>query len=115
MPTTIREPILEGSSRAFDFSFTDEANAPATPTALTWTLLDARGNVINERAAVVVAEPAATVTIELAGADLALDDAYYGNVRWLRVDGRYDSATLGADQIIVDVVRFTIQHLAHAS
>jgi hypothetical protein len=72
MPTTIREPIPEGGSRTFDFTFTDDDGTPAVPTALAWSLLDARGNIINERAAVPVDEPAATVTIALAGPDLAI-------------------------------------------
>lgn len=83
-------PAEKGTAKA-TVTFTDETGASVTPTAVTWTLTDTSGNVINSRLDV-TATPGATVTFALSGNDLAVT----GNDvrRVLLVEWTYNS-TLG--------------------
>lgn len=89
--TTITTPITEKGTAKFTVAFTDETGASVIPkTGLNWTLTDRAGTVINSRSAVVIT-PAASVTIVLSGADLAISASYAGVGRVLTVQGTYDS------------------------
>ena len=63
-------PAEKGTAKVA-VTFTDETGASATPSAVTWTLTDTSGNVINSRLDV-TATPGATVTFAMSGEDLAV-------------------------------------------
>lgn len=67
IPTAIC--AVEGSSVFVTAEFTDEDGADVVPGAVTWTLVDGTGTVINSREDVVVSA-AASVSILLEGDDL---------------------------------------------
>lgn len=71
--------------------FEDEDDVGTVPNAITWTLTDRDGGVINGRSAVVVAVPATSNTITLAGTDLALVGGQT-NERLFLVEWSYDSS-----------------------
>jgi hypothetical protein len=89
-------------------SFYDEDGVAAIPTAIQWTLKDADLAVVNSRANVSVAVPAATINILLYEDDLALNDtdAEY-EVRYLIVTATYNS-TLGSGLPLVGVLEFKV-------
>lgn len=63
-------PAEKGTAKV-TVTFTDEAAASVTPSAITWTLTDTNGNVINSRQDVSVT-PGASVSFALSGNDLAV-------------------------------------------
>lgn len=67
---TTLDTAPEGSTYEIVLSFLDKASAAMTPTAASWSLFDAEGNVINSRTNIAIAVPSTTNTIELSGADL---------------------------------------------
>jgi hypothetical protein len=69
------EKVLEKSNYRLDWVLEDENGDAITPTALTWTLTDLSGNVINSRSAVVVTPLASSFSVFLTNADLALATA----------------------------------------
>jgi hypothetical protein len=87
--------INEGTTAAFDVSFTDEADAAVTPNIIAWSLFDDRGTVINSREDVAAA-PDSTITIVLFGDDLKRTSATDRGIRKLTVYAEYDS-DLGSD------------------
>lgn len=87
-------------------SFADEDGAAATPTAVTWTLTDSAGNVINEREGEVIA-PDDVIDIVLSGEDLDFAD---GPTRVLIVEATYTS-TLGAGLPLKNQCKFDIENL----
>jgi len=96
MTTTPNTVAKEKSTLKVTVAFADEDGNAVTPTALTWTLTDRDGTVINERSAVSVT-PASSNVIALSGNDLALqsgETAKYVERRFL-VEGTYTSS-LGA-------------------
>lgn len=69
-------------------AFTDAAGDSVVPSAITWTLTDRDGTVINSREDVAVATPAASIDIVLSGDDLKYSD---GAKRILTIEATYDS------------------------
>ena len=88
--TTLATIAKEGSTFVVTCTFTDETGAAATPTALTWTLTDLAGTVINSRQDEEVASPSASVDIVLSGDDLAVSGKRQ-TTRVLTLEGTYDS------------------------
>lgn len=85
--------INEGTTAAFDVSFTDEDDAAVTPNSITWSLYNDQGTVINSREDVSVT-PDSTVTIVLYGDDLKRTGSTDRGIRRLSIYAEYDS-TLG--------------------
>jgi hypothetical protein len=109
MPIALTTKANEESTFGIEISFTDEAGAALTPSSITWTLTDRAGTVVNGREGV-VATPAATITIVLSGADLALGTAYEGATRALLIEWVYDS-DLGTDLPGKEQIKFQIANL----
>ena len=94
MATLLTARAIEGSTYVVTIPFTDEDGDAVTPTAITWTLTDEDGQVVNSRHEEVVT-PASSIDIVLSGNDLPAD----GHLVWmlyLLVEALYDS-TLGSD------------------
>ena len=73
-------------------TYTDDDDAAVTPNAVTWTLTDNDGTVINEREDVSIETPSTSNDIVLSGADLAMQTGETGTVkRILYIQGDYDS------------------------
>lgn len=103
--------VPEETTLAVDYSLTDDAGQAATLTALTWTLTDPAGAVINNRTAVVINPPDASGTIALAGDDLAMSDQTKIYVwRVLTLNGTYNS-DLGSGLALVEEVWFRVVNL----
>lgn len=108
MTIVIRERVPEESSVGFQVSFEDEAGAALTPSAISWTLTNARGTVINSRSAVSVNPTASTVIITLSGDDLAWSS---DPRRFLLVSATY-SSDLGSNLPLLEQVQFSITNSA---
>jgi len=67
----LSETAREKSSYTVTVAFTDSAGAAATPSAVTWSLLDTDGAIVNSRDGV-SATPGETVDIVLSGDDLVI-------------------------------------------
>lgn len=108
---TLTTSATERSTFPIAVTFRDENGDTMTPNAgLTWSLYDTAGNVINSREDVSIT-PAATVTIVLSGADLALTQS--ANAwRHLIVEGTFDS-DIGSGLPIRDEIRFKIVNLVN--
>lgn len=101
---------VEGSTYPVTVSFTDENGDAVVPNAgLAWKLTDQSGTVINSRSAVAVS-PAASVTIVLSGADLAVPAGAGVVRRLLAVSGTYNS-DLGSNLAIQEEVEFQVREL----
>ena len=85
-------------------AFTDADGTAVTPNALTWSLTDYEGNVINSRSGVVVT-PAASVSIVLGALDLDTDQGK----RVFTIEGTYNSATHGNNLPIREQASFRIK------
>ena len=98
--TALATEAMEQSSYFIDVDFLDEDGAAVSPNASTiaWTLTDSAGNVINGRDNEAETS-AASITIELEGADLAIQTVETGAIirRHLTVVWEYDSI-LGNDK-----------------
>ena len=105
--TTISIMPAEESTAKVTVTFTDEDGASTTPTAVTWALTDAAGNVINSREDVAVT-PAASVSFLLTGDDLAIGSN--GTQRVLLIEATYNS-TLGSGVPLKSQATFRIQDL----
>jgi len=91
-------------------AFADEDGNAETPSAVTWTLTDTSGNVINSREDEVIT-PDESVDIILSGDDLALQLDESGNVvRVLTVEALYDS-DLQNNLPLKSAVKFIIDSL----
>jgi hypothetical protein len=92
-------------------TFSDETGASVAPSAVTWTLTDRAGNVINDRLDVAVT-PGATVTFALYGNDLAItgNDAQ----RVLLIEATYNSS-LGSNLPLKAQAFFTVAELVGVS
>lgn len=109
MPISITPDAIEGSTYPIVLTFRDETNALVAPSAITWSLLDEHGQVVNDRNNVIIASPASTITIVLSGADLHIGAAERARRRLL-VEATY-SGSLGADLPLRDEVVFTVAGL----
>lgn len=115
MPTVLPTKANEGSTYVVDAAFTDENDAPVTPNAVTWTLTNERGSVVNARLDV-VETPATTVSIVLQGADLIIPESARNKTKYklkLLVEGDYDSS-LGSGLPFKDEATLTIYNFAGA-
>jgi hypothetical protein len=84
--------VNEGSAAAFACTFADEDGLPATPLAITWSLTDEHGVVINSRDHVVVAAMSNPSTIVIDAADTQLSGPDDTGLRLLTVMWTYTSA-----------------------
>jgi len=87
--------VNEESTAVFTVAFTDEDGNDVTPDSIAWSLTDDDGDVINSRDEV-AAVPDTSITITLAGDDLALQDGETGRTvkRHLVIEAVYDSDTV---------------------
>jgi hypothetical protein len=115
MPTefSVSQAAIEKSTFIVTVSFTDEDGNSVTPNAgLSWSLTKAdRKTIINNREDVVIAVPAASVTIVLQGDDLVVEDDQDPSWRYLVIEGTYDSP-LGNDLPFKDHLRFPVVDVA---
>jgi len=98
----------EQSSYWVTINFLDDDGTNMSTTTLTWTLTDLEGNIINSREDVNVAGPSYQETIELSGADLAVD----GNdivQRIMTLEGTYTSNTYGTGKAFKFQIKFPIE------
>jgi putative intracellular protease/amidase len=110
--TRLGTEAVEQSSYVITLGFLDAAGNLVTPDSASWTLSTAAGTVINGREEVTISPLAATVTIVLSGADLALvvgDNAPAR--RLLTVEATYSSDE-GAALPLRDEYEFAVRHLA---
>lgn len=108
MPTNLTVSPNEESTVVITAACLDEDGAAVVPNAVTWTLTDAAGTVINSREAVALT-PAESMDIVLSGDDLAVPNP--GNTtRHLLIEGNYDS-TAGSGLPIRDQATFKIANL----
>jgi len=107
MPTTLTTRFNDKSTGVITLAFKDAAGTAVIPTAITWTLMNAAGGVVNSRTAVAVAVPAASVDIVLSGEDLDYAD---GETRRLLVQATYNS-TEGSGLPLKEEIVFTINDL----
>lgn len=103
-------PKEEGTLLITVGPFTDDTGATVTPSAVTWTLTDVVGTVVNSRSAVSITPPASSVTILLSGDDLALSSTLRGVKRILLVRFVYTS-TSGSGLVGYIEREFSIQPL----
>jgi hypothetical protein len=106
---TLAEEAIERSTYVVTLSFSDEEGVPVAPSSLTWTLTDASGAVVNERAAVSIT-PAVTVNVILTDEDLAMLGGMDTGDRYLLVEGEYTS-NLGSGLALRDEVKFSVRNL----
>lgn len=112
MPIALTTAAVEQSTFAITASFTDDLGAPVVPNAgLTWSLYKKVAGietVVNSRLNVAITS-AASVTIVLQGADLAIV-AGEPKSRWLLLSGTFNSS-LGANLPLRENVSFRIVNL----
>ena len=109
MATRILEDFArERSTFVVDVAFRNAAGAAITPTAASWSLYDPRDVAMNSRANVAITTPSATVSITLAGADLA---TYEDEVGDMVTRTLVASATHGGN-VYLDQVKFSILRIA---
>lgn len=110
MPILLETHADERDTYNVRASFFDESATPqpVTPTTLNWSLVNMRGEIINNRLNVPIT-PAATVNVVLTGADLALPDTSneYARTRAVIFRGTYNSS-LGSGLILTKEVRLII-------
>lgn len=104
----------EGSTYIVTATFEDEYGDSVIPTAITWTLTDPAGNVINSREDVAVSSPAASINIVLSGDDLDISNGNKTDQMILTVDAVYNSDN-GTGLPLKDSVLFTIRNLKKVS
>lgn len=109
MATQLTAVAREASTFVVQAVFTNEDGDSVTPSAITWSLTDAAGTVVNARTDVAVSSPASTINIVLSGNDLLLT-GYAGTVRILTVEATYTSA-LGSGLPLKAAARFVVEPL----
>lgn len=109
--TTLTVMPAEKGTAKVTVAFTDETGASVIPSAVTWTLTDRAGNVINSRQDVSVSA-AASVSFALSGNDLAIvgNDAQ----RVLLIEWTYNSS-LGSNLPGKAQAFFTVAELVGVS
>ena len=108
MPVDLRESVPEEGTCVITTEFEDEDSNPVIPTAITWTLTDDEGNVVNSRENIAVGVPAASIDILLYADDVQI--GVFGTVRRLLVQATYDSV-LGSNLPLKGECYFTIENL----
>jgi hypothetical protein len=105
--------VGEGTTPTIEVTFTDEAGDEVTPTAVTWSLSDVNGNIINERENVEVSTiTSATVSITLSTVDTALSGTetdYDDYKRYISIRGVYNSS-YGNGLVAIKEGMFTIDN-----
>jgi len=110
MPVTLTTHAVEQSTFVITASFTDEDGNTVTPNAVTWSLTNSSGAIINSREDQEEA-PASSIDITLKGDDLALQDGEtVKGVRILTVEATYDS-DLGSDLPLKESAQFIVDNL----
>lgn len=115
MPTVIKiddQYAIEESTAKITIAFTDEDGNAATPSAITWTLTDENGTIINDREDVAVAVPASSIDVALSGDDLAMQSGETGDsvFRIFTAEWTY-SSDLGAGLPGKDSLKFPLVNL----
>lgn len=115
MPTTINIDdnfAVEESTAKITVNFTDEANEPAVPSSITYTLTDINGTVVNNIEDKIFAIPASEIVIVLQGDDLQLLAGETGNAvyRILTIEALY-SSDIGSDLPLKDSLKFPLKNL----
>lgn len=105
---SLQDPANEQSTYPITVNFYDEFGNETTPSSLTWTLTDVRGNVINLREDVAVVTPGTEEVIVLSGDDLKTNGSRTELV--LTTNAVYDSVN-GSDLPVVDEIRFWVNNL----
>ena len=109
MPTTFTTPVPnEKGTAVLGVAFTDEDDSAVTPSAITWTLTNINGTIINGRDAESIT-PATSIDIVLSGDDLALD-AGVSDTRIVTVEYTY-SSSYGTGLPEKDQATFSIRDL----
>jgi len=115
MPTILTTAVIEESTFIVTAAFTDDAGSAVIPNSgLNWTLTDSSGTIINNRDGIVIGAPAASVDIVLFGDDLAVLGSSDDFIRYLTIEGTYDSDA-GSDLPIKDHARFVVTDLVAVS
>lgn len=112
--TKLAIEAVEKSTYVLTLTFTDAEGASVSPSAVTWTLTDVAGVVINARADVVVT-PSGSVTIVLSGDDLALQAGERNAAMRLITLKAIYSSTEGAGLPLHDEYEFKLRGLAAVS
>lgn len=110
MATKLTLKANELSTYVVTVEFLDENDQAVIPTALTWTLSDRMGNVINSRQDVSIFDLSAAVDIVLSGNDLKVLPATIGETRTLTIKATYDSSS-GSNLPLNDEVEFAVKNL----
>lgn len=111
MPTQLTDYAVEQSTFAVVAAFTDEDGDAVVPSAITWTLCDDSGVIINSRQDVAVGVPASSIAIVLSGDDLqVLDESNDFEIRYLEISAVYDS-DIGSDLPLKDRAEFKVINL----
>ena len=109
MPTTFTTPVPnEKGTAVLGVAFTDEDDSAVTPSAITWTLTDINGTIINSRDAVSIT-PATSIDIVMSGDDLSLSEGI-GVIRVVTVEYTY-SSSYGTGLPEKDQAKFSIKDL----
>lgn len=111
MTTYDETSVQEQSTLVVKVDFVDEFSDPVTPTAITWTLTDKNGNVMNTLEDEAISSPASTIYIAMSGSDLSIatgETKPY--TRYLLVKAVYDS-TYGDSLAFKDQLKFKLDNM----
>jgi len=111
MATNLTVAAVEESTYIVTAAFTDEAGTAVVPSAITWTLTDIDGTVINVRKDVVVAVPAESINIVLTGDDLVVSGS---RTRIVTVSATYNS-DYGTGLSLKAAATFNLENLVSVS
>ena len=115
MTTQLTSYAIEKSTFAIGCAFADENGAAVTPDSINWSLVDDKGNPINNLTDQAVVSPAPSITIVLSGEDLQLrNQANDYELRYLEVSAAIDS-DLGDDLPVKDCCEFKVLNLKSIS
>ena len=101
---------VEQSTYVIPVTFRDEDATAIAPDAVTWTLTDRHGVVINSRSDVAISSLAATINIVLTGADLDIQDDPDDGIRLVRIEAVYSSSG-GSNLNLREEIEFSIRPL----
>ena len=114
MPTTITDPrATEQGTYIINIQFEDEDGTSFIPNEAYWTLLDADGDIVNDREEVEISDLATSIDIVLTDEDLVVV-ANTLDKRFLVIEGLYNS-NQGDDLVFRDQAIFYIDRLKKAS